>query len=184
MSNKSLVFFQLLSLLLITVSCKDISQKERELIQVLNKPVNVEMLKQIHQGENTLIFNDLKQKYKYISIVYLKDGCSPCYPKYREWQKRINLINPPDNYAVLFVIHAESYDVFFRNSGEFELLNLYFFTCLDRDNQFFYSNSNIPDWIYESSFMVNGKNEMIMVGPPFFSEDFTAIFHRIVNYRD
>jgi hypothetical protein len=184
MSSKKLAFFHLLGLLLITVSCKEISQKERELTQVLNKAVNVEMLNQIHQGESTLLFSDLKQKYKHISIVYLKDSCSPCYPKFKQWLKKINLINPPDDYAVLFVIHSESYDVFFRNSGDFELLNLYFFTFLDKDNHFFDSNSNIPDWIYESGFMINDKNEMKMVGAPFFNEDFTAIFHRIVNFRD
>lgn len=88
MSSKILMFFHFLFLLHITFSCKEVSQREKELTQVLNKTVNVEMINQIYQGENTLLFSDLKKKYKYISIVYLKDKCSPCYPKFKEWLKK------------------------------------------------------------------------------------------------
>ncbi len=176
------MFFHFLFLLHITFSCKEVSQREKELTQVLNKTVNVEMINQIYQGENTLLFSDLKKKYKYISIVYLKDKCSPCYPKFKEWLKKINLIDPPNTYSVLFVIHADSYDAFFQNSDDLELLKDNFFIFLDKENHFFDSNSNISEWIYESSFMINEKNEMKMVGPPFFNEDFTAIFHKIVSF--
>ena len=173
-----------LSLLFISVSCVEISQRERELTEVLNKSVQVEMLQTIHQGNNTLSFSDLKQRYKYISIVYLKDGCSPCYPKFTEWLNKINLVRRPENYAVLFVIHAASFNAFFRESSDFEKLTGCYFAFLDMENLFFNSNSDIPDWIYESSFLINDKQEIKMVGPPFFNNDFTAVFHKVVNFQN
>jgi hypothetical protein len=45
--------------------------------------------------------------YEFLSVVYLQNGCNPCYPKFIEWHNRMDIIAPPTDYTVLFVIHGE-----------------------------------------------------------------------------
>ena len=51
------------------------------------------MFDTVRFGNKLIPFNEFRQMYNYISVVYLEDGCQPCYPKFIEWQNRIDSLN-------------------------------------------------------------------------------------------
>src|SRR5690606_39652329 len=59
-----------------------------------------------------LSFNELRQQYDYLSVVYLQNGCQPCYPKYIEWHESLDSMKVGDSYTVLFVIAGQNYSDF------------------------------------------------------------------------
>jgi hypothetical protein len=98
----------------VIISCNNLSPKEKELRKILNKPLNLETFHTIQQANTLLSLDELKQNHGYLSVVYLQNSCNPCYPKFIEWQQKMDSIDTPDNYTVLFVIKGDSYGEFFN----------------------------------------------------------------------
>jgi peroxiredoxin len=63
------------------------------------------MFPTVHQRNSSISFDEFRKQYKYVSVVYPEDGCSPCYPKFAEWNNKMDSISPPNNYTVLFNYH-------------------------------------------------------------------------------
>ena len=85
-------------------------------MKVLDLALNIELIDTVRQQEEALSWSDFRTMYHNISIVYLQDGCAPCYPKFIEWHKRMEQIATAGDYTVLFVINARDYVSFTRNT--------------------------------------------------------------------
>ena len=60
----------------------------KDLRENINKSLHNGKFETVLQGNNLLSFNELKQQFNYLSVVYLKNGCLPCLPKFIEWHEK------------------------------------------------------------------------------------------------
>ena len=171
----------LLFTLVFIISCSQPSQTEKDLRENINKTLNLEMFETVHQGNNLLSFNELKQQFQYLSVVYLEQGCQPCYPKFIEWQNKMDSIACPDNFSVLFVIHGNSYEDFMINVLNVDHVDDNYYTIMDTEFQFLAANKDIPRWIIDASVLIDSENKIKMVGAPWINEDMTKLFYEIVS---
>jgi hypothetical protein len=173
---KNFCFFSIVFLLL---SCESPSQKERELQNVLKKTLKFEKLTNVQKDSTLLSLEELKQNHGYLSLVYLQNSCSPCYQKYIEWQQKMDSIDTPDDYTVLFVIKGDSYGEFMTSVLDIEYVDDQFYTIMDPDGQFLEANKDIPRWIINASVLIDSENKIKMVGAPFATPEMTELFHEI-----
>src|SRR5690554_2519590 len=62
-----------------------------------DKHLCYDLLETVRQENTFLTLEELKQQYDYLSVVYLQNGCRPCYPKFIEWQQMADSLNYPGN---------------------------------------------------------------------------------------
>jgi hypothetical protein len=94
----------------------------KEISKTLNNQIAFEFFDSISYGKGSLSFSDFRRQYEFISVVFLQEGCAPCYPKFVEWHRKMKSITQPDNYTTLFVINARSYQHFTDGSGATSIL--------------------------------------------------------------
>ena len=99
-------------LLGVFASCNNLSPKEKELQNILDKTLELELLETVKQGNIDMSFDEFRQQSNHVSVVYLQNGCTPCYPKFIEWQNKMDSIDTPNDYTVLFIIRGDSYGEF------------------------------------------------------------------------
>lgn len=170
-----------LIIFLFTTGCDHTSKSSRELLKVLDKTLNVEMIDSVKQGKAALSWTDFRGKYRNISVVYLQDGCAPCYPKFIEWHKRMEQIATANDYTVLFIINARDYDSFSRNIRLHEEIDERYFYFIDPRNEFFRYNSNISRPVLDRSLLIDSSNRIKMVIEPFTNADITKVFHIVTG---
>jgi hypothetical protein len=139
------------------------------------------MIDTVGQDEETLSWTDFRGKYRNISVVYLQDGCAPCYPKFIEWHKRMGQIATANDYTVLFIINARDYASFTRNTdlhGDIQETYYYF---IDPRNEFFRYNSDISRPVLDRSLLIYSNNRIKMVDEPFANADMTKLFHIVTG---
>jgi hypothetical protein len=173
---KRLLFITILAQFII--ACSNLSPKEKELRQIINKELNLELSQTVQQANRTLPFDEFRENHKYLSVVYLQNSCSPCYPKFIEWQHKMDSIDTPDDYTVLFVIKGDSYGEFMANVLDIEYMDDKFYTVMDTEGQFLEANKEIPRWIIDSSVLIDSENNIKMVGAPFATPEMTELFHK------
>jgi hypothetical protein len=176
---KILSFLLLLLLFGVITGCKDFSEKEKQIHETIDKPLKIKMFKTVQQANTLLSLEELKQNHGYLSVVYLQNSCSPCYPKFIKWQQKMDSIDTPDNYSVLFVIRGNSYDEFMANVLDIEYVEDKFYTMMDPEGKFLENNKDIPRWIIDGSVLIDGENKIKMVGAPFATPEMTELFHKI-----
>ena len=171
--------FVALILLQAIIGCKEISPKEKELKDNINRTVQLELSQIVQQANRTLPFDEFKQNHRYLSVVYLQNRCSPCYPKFIQWQLKMDSIDTPDDYTILFVIKGNNYGEFMTNVLDIEYVDDKFYTIMDPEGKFLEANKDIPLWIIDSSILIDEKNKIKMVGAPFATPEMTKLFHEI-----
>lgn len=97
---------------LLVFSCSQPTQTEKDLRATINKEVSLEIFDLVRRGNTFLTLEELKQQYDYLSVVYLQNGCQPCYPKFIEWHQSLDSMKVGDSYTVLFVIAGQNYSDF------------------------------------------------------------------------
>jgi hypothetical protein len=152
-----------------------------KLLKVLDLTLNVEMIDTVRQGEAAISWTDFRGKYRNISVVYLQDGCAPCYPKFIEWHKRMEQIATANDYTVLFVINARDYASFTRNTDLHEKIEEKYYYFIDPRNEFFRYNSDISRPVLDRSLLIDSDNRIKMVGEPFANADMTKVFHIVTG---
>lgn len=166
---------------LICTSCISYSDKEKELKNVLGNKIELDQFELILCGNDTISKNEFFKRYEFTSIVYLKDGCVPCYPKFVEWHHWfLNINKLHNNYAVLFIIQGYNYKTFLKKVNEIEQINFDHFIIMDPNFEFREQNKKIPYWIIERSLLIDNKNKIKLVGFPFYNEDMKNMFHKII----
>ena len=124
--------------------------------------------------------DELKQQYDYLSVVYLQNGCRPCYPKFIEWQQMADSLHYPDNYSVLFVIQGNSYEGFMNEVLNIDYVEDRYYTIMDPEFKFLEANKDIPRWMLDASVLIDSENRIKMVGAPWLNEEMTELFNSIV----
>ncbi len=149
--------------IILTITCKSCSHPttaEKDLREILNKPLHLEVFGTVRQGNTLLPFDDFRQQFDFLSVVYLQNGCQPCYPKFIEWINKIDSIGAPDNYSVLFVIQGNSYEDFMTEVFNIDLVEEHYYTIMDPEFEFMSLNNNIPRWIIDSSMLIDSENKI------------------------
>lgn len=170
----------ILTLMILTLfSCNRSTSWKKQIKANLNKEINLITVDNIMNKNKEITYDDFRNKYNYIYVVNLKEGCMPCYPKYVEWQEKMDSINIFNDVTVLFVIKGNSYDTFIEEAKKEGLKEDKFYTFMDPDNSFINANEDIPGWIIESAFLINEQNQIVLIGSPFSTPEMTEIFYDI-----
>jgi hypothetical protein len=162
-------------------SCKDLSPKEKQLREIINDPLKLKNFETVQKANTLLPFEELKQNHEYLSVVYLRNSCNPCYPKFVQWQQKMDSIDTPDTYTVLFVIKGDSYGEFMANVLDLEYVEDKYYTIMDPEGKFLENNSEIPHWIIDRSLLIGPQNKIKMVGAPFATHEMTELFYETVR---
>lgn len=165
------------------VKCTRITSTEKEIHNTINKQLDLSMLKCVINKDSSFTFKEFRQRNIYISIIYLQDGCKPCYPKFIEWHKKMDSLSVKfDNkYTILFVIDGENYNDFMQGVVKIDSINNKFYTALDDSHLFLRKNNTIPRWILDATCLIDKENKIKMVGPPWINNDMMALFQNIIN---
>jgi len=167
----------LLSLIIIT-SCTNRSVT-REIKKNLNKTINLEVFDTVRQKNELIPYSDFRKMYKYISIVYLEEGCNPCYPKFIEWQDKMDSLNKRADYTVLFIIQGFRYNEFISKVHEIEQVEDHYYTIMDKKMTYLLNNNDIPRWIVDASVLIDQDNKIRMIGKPWTNREMTDLFYSI-----
>jgi hypothetical protein len=172
-------------LLLSFISCNSLSTEEKEIKSSLGKSVETAMFSFIHEGNRLIPYDEFRAIYRHISLVYLEDGCRPCYHRYMEWQTRMDTLELKKDYTVLFIIRGQSYDRFLanllQNFPDYNLLNDRFHVVMDDNSMFQAKNPGIPRWILDKSLLIDGEGIIRLIGHPFSSPRMLELFNDICS---
>lgn len=171
-------YLSLLLCLIPLISCSNQSVT-RDLKSNLNKTITLEMFDSVRFGDKLLSYEEFRQRYNYISVVYLEDGCQPCYPKFIEWQNRMDSLNKRNDYTVLFIIQGFRYNNFIKRVNEISVFSDHYYTIMDDDLNFLLNNNDIPRWIIDGSVLISPDNKIKMIGEPWATHEMTELFHSI-----
>ena len=183
-----------LTIIILLVNC---SRTEDDTITTMmerniNRKLHLDMIDSVEIRTNKISLNDFQAMYKFLSIVYLQDGCGPCYPKYIDWHLKMNDLPTNTDYTVLFIINANKYSVFKEDSHKIGLVKdkYYYFVedkyyhFMDPTNSFIRKNTHIPKSIIELSLLIDYKNRIKLIGAPYATEDMTKVFHIITGTKE
>lgn len=169
----------LVLLIILFYSCYTISKEEKEIIDNVGKEVNLRMVKVIQNKD--VNFVEFRSKYKFLYLVYLKNGCSPCYSTFIDWQREMPKISEFDNFTILFIINSKSYDEFINNAKKLGLKENIYYSFLDSTDSFINRNIDISTNILKKPLLLNEKNQIIMIGSPFSTPEMTSLFKTICS---
>jgi hypothetical protein len=126
-------------------------------------------------------FTDFRRKYKYLSVVYLLNGCQPCYQEFIDWHKKIESLITSKDYTVLFIIRGDSYKDLMSKVNEIDKVDKKYYILLDPDYKFIGKNLDIPKWMIDGSLLIDSENRIKMVGKPWINESMTDLFNKICD---
>ena len=171
-----------LYIIILLTACTQPSQSEKDLRSVLNSQLIIEMFDDVQYRDTLISMQHLRELYTHLSVVYLQDGCNPCYPKFLEWHQKMEEMNDVPGHTVLFVIQTHEYEYFISKVRQLgKEINEKYFVVIDPDHKFFSNNNHIPDWIIDSSMLIDRENKIKMVGAPWINEDMKELFYKTVN---
>ncbi len=169
----------------LAISCTPLTSEEKIIKDSLNKSIDLGMFEQVIKSDKIVPFESCRNKYSYLYLVYLQDGCKPCYREYVLWQDEMKDLSVTDNFTILFIIHSESYEKFISElmiyEPEFDLSSESFFLAMDPDQSYINTNTIIDPRIIEKSIMIDNKNKIKLIGRPFASMQMTELFQNIIR---
>jgi hypothetical protein len=178
--RRKLLFF---ILLLAIISCNSLTSEEKEIKATLGKSVETGIFSFVQEGNSFIPYSEFRRRYRHISLVYLEDGCRPCFPKYIEWQTRMDTMDLNHDFTVLFVINGMSFDGFLGNllesNPEYDFSKDRFHVIMDSEQQFLDANRDIPRQILDKSLLIDKENKIRLIGHPFASPKIEELFYRI-----
>ncbi|PWD99016.1 hypothetical protein [Marinilabilia rubra] len=77
-------------------ACTSLLQKEEKPRKMVNKSLKLEKFEIVQQAITLLTLEEKRQTHKYLSMVYLQNSCNPSYPKFIEWQQKMDAIDTLD----------------------------------------------------------------------------------------
>lgn len=176
-SKEGIICLLVLIPLLAVYSCKQAPPTEKAMRETLGKRVSLNMFKIAHHNRGQISFDELRNAFDYISIVYLQNDCSPCYTKFISWNHSFDSIGGPQNHSILFIVKGKSYNDFMNNVWKYGLEREYnHFVVMDPNDIFSDENIQIPLWMLENSILIDKNNSILMIGNPFLTEQTTKDF--------
>lgn len=188
-NNKVLVFYtprnifmSFAALLFIFAGCKNSSSTTDDYSKYLNQHIITDMFPSVIHREQVIGWTNFREKYRNITVVYLQDNCSPCYPKFIEWHRRMEQIAKADDYTVLFIINTRNYEDFLNNVRLYGECDNRYYYVMDPGKMFLGANGQIPIWvIMDQSILINENDQIKMIGAPFANDDRTKVFHIVTG---
>ena len=175
--------YLLLIIFVITTSCVELTPEEKIIKDTLGKTLNINMFKTVKQGDNIIPFNEFRRKYNFISVIYLEDSCTPCYPKYIDWINNMESITNKHGYTVLFIIKGHNYENFLKKikiaDPHYVPTDKEFYVAMDHDRYFLDNNRHINKWSIERSLLINAEDKVKLIGSPFNSPKMKELFNSI-----
>jgi hypothetical protein len=172
---------------LLGFSCTQLTPEEKMIKETLGKTVEIGMFESVRQGNREIPFEKFRDEFKFISLVYLEDGCLPCYPRFIEWQTRMDTLDLNDDFSVLFIIRGRSHESFISNllqsNSEYEISGARFHMVMDQDYRLLDNNPDIDRWVIDRSLLIDPENKIKLIGPPFASARMTELFYTICNKK-
>lgn len=171
-------YLSLILCLIPLVACSNQSVN-RDLKSNMNKTVKLEMFDTVRLGNKFIPLTEFRQMYNYISVVYLEDGCQPCYPKFIKWQNMMDSLNKRNDYTVLFIIQGFRYNDFIHRVNEIDSFTDHYYTIMDDGLKYLLNNNDIPRWIIDGSVLIGADNKIKMMGEPWSTMEMTDLFYSI-----
>ncbi len=171
-------------ILFILFSCSQPTQQEKDLKKAINSKLILDNFEYVQQQGASFAFSDFRKEFDYLSLIYLRDGCQPCYPTFIEWQQKMDSISSPDNHTLLFIIQGDSYGDFMSRALNYEYIEDRYYMILDPENKFSNDNNKIPYWILDSGILVDKENKIKMVGKPWVNDDMLKLFYKTIDYKE
>lgn len=168
-------------IILLITSCGTVASERKMVGKTLKKRLDLSTISEVIHSDSTVSFSVLRERYKYLSVVYFRDGCSPCYPKFIDWHRRIDSIQKSDDYTVLFVINTTHYDIFRRQLSRYGEVDDKYYYYVDPKNSFLSANRSIPRVLIDRSLLIDRSNHIKMVIEPFANADMTKVFHIVTG---
>ena len=166
----------------ILLSCSRLSPAEKELQHALQSTIILDNISNlVYTESDSMTFDLIRQQYKYLSLVYLQDGCGPCYPNFIRWQTEMQKLDCPENHTLLFVIKGQSYYDFMANVHEIQPIEGRYYVIMDPKGKYLENNLHIPRWVIERSVLIDAENRVKLVGEPYATPDMTRLFYSIIN---
>lgn len=178
------VKYQLLIFLsIVVVSCKRLSIQEKVHMMEAS-PINL-LTDSLTFIDDSLCAVSHKQiidaEYKYV-VYFDSTYCKPCQiSKLHLWQKYLSNYSP-SRLSCLFIFSSNLND---RQSYADALYNseLKYPIFLDTRNVFLKHNPHIPEELMFHTFLLDGNNNVILVGNPLYNEDIKKLFLDIINKK-
>ena len=176
------IFYFYIILAVLLSSCTQLTPEEKLIKETLGKTARIGMFESVRQGDREIPFWEFRKRYPFLSLVYLEDGCAPCYPRFIEWQTRMDTLDLHEDFTVLFVILGRSYERFMDNLTmyvpDYEL-NERFHMVVDTDYRFLDNNPDIDRWVIDKSLLIGADDKIKLIGPPFASRRMAELFYTI-----
>lgn len=179
MTKQILIMIIGLSVLL---SCNRLSNEEKELYATINKTVNLDFYDEVRYIDSLISFKEFRHRFDYISIVYLENGCKPCYSKYINWQNKMNSMILDNKSTVLFIEQGDSYDGFIDKVNKIDSVKNRFYFIEDYNFRFLFKNAEIPRWIINRSLLIDKENKIKLIGEPFASPEMEVLYKKICKH--
>lgn len=181
-SNSTTKFLIQAILVFLILSCNNKPNIKEDLKNNLSKVINIEMFNSdsVLHGNDVIPFTKFRNEHKYLSIIYLEDGCNPCYLKFIEWHKNMMEL-ATRNYAALFIINNFNYEEFISKVNEYEIIEDRSYIIFDQNQSFLLNNNEIPKWIVNSSILIDSNNQILMIGEPWSTADMLELFNSIIS---
>jgi len=164
-------------------SCTQLTSEEKLIKNSLGKTVDISMFQYIQERNKEISFNEFRKKYDFIYLVYLRDGCASCYPKYLEWQDQMSKLELNNNFMVLFIIQGVKFEDFLKSIAnsdrKYDDPFNHFCVVMDPKQRFLKKNQAIDQWIINKSVLVDSENRVKLIGSPFASERMRQLFYQI-----
>jgi hypothetical protein len=170
---------------IIIFSCTRFTREEKMIKNTLGTKIYPGIFDYVQHQDQIIAFTDFRKQYKYIFLVYLQNGCAPCYPKYIEWQTRMKSLVHRDDITVLFIYQGQDFNSFLiglkDTDPEYDTRDDLFFIAIDSEGSFQSENPEISDGILNSSLLIDEENKVRLIGAPFASTQMTDLFFRITR---
>jgi hypothetical protein len=185
MKNK--LKFLLIAFCIYLMSCNTTNNSdstEKSILNTLNKTINLDMFEYAYSKNKSVTMDEIRMQFEFLSLVYLKDGCAPCYPKYVDWHNKMDSIGGSNRHSIIFIIEGGTYSSFEKFQNETLKFKPYvdkYFTIIDTNYKFLDGNSEIPLKLIENSLLIDRKNKIKLIGPPYINPEMTKLFFEIIK---
>lgn len=177
---KTLTFIMLM--IICALGCVNSNSEKEKIRKVLGMKVSLESFDTIISPSNNLSYDEFIAMYDHFSIVYLQEGCPPCYESFINWEKKMRTVGEDSSYTVLFIIRGESFSSFLEKVYELEVIDRKYHVIMDTDSKFLLTNT-IPVWALNRTILVDQDHKIRMIGAPFASDNMTKLFYKILQER-
>lgn len=166
-------------------SCSRLSTEEIIIKDTLGTKIHLNGIDSIKSHDQIIPLSEFRNQYKYIYLVFLKHGCTPCYPKFIEWQTQMDRLCLPENFTVLYIYQGLDFNSFLEDLLNSDPNYIHkddsFYFAVDYTSQFITNNSELSNFILNKSFLIDDKYKIRLIGTPFASEPMLEVFFRITQ---